>query len=551
MRKIKGLKSRLKIQCLIAGSGMALFLIGWIFLGISSVAAQDFDPSDPPEPGQAGGTYGPDLADFPPGYNPLTGLPVSDPANLELPAVLVSITNFPVSARPQAGPSFAPFIYEIFISEGMTRWMAIFYGDYPISEMPVSGECPIRREPFVATGLVVGNYIWHDGNGDGLQSIEEGPISGVCVNLYDADTDALIDDTSTDSNGFYGFNVEADKSYYIKVIRPAGMIYTDQDVGGDDGKDSDADIESGLTDIFTVTDHNMQWDVGFKGDLEELFPINIAPEDFEDIEEIDWHDPNEWIGQWMIRQVIGPIRSGRQPNKWILKWFYGGCNVDAGKSKDVDIPRCVVQFGDDETDINSAFMGVDRLKEIAEQNKPDDLLDYSSNVYSNDLPPIPSAGEAREVIMFYNFLNQAKWIFDPLSGGYLRYTDWADGSGIFYPATDRLNGRQLIFHNVIILFARHEAIKPTLIDIKLQYDQGPAILFRDGKAYKIIWNSYVDDQSRVTGRNRPIKFTDEGGDPVPLHPGQTWVHIVTYTTDAYEKTPAAWYVRFYAPPGAK
>jgi hypothetical protein len=75
---------------------------------------------------------GPD--DFPSGVNPLTGLPVSDPSNLSVPPALVSITNFPVKARPQAGLSFSPFVYEMYIGEGMTRFLAVFYGDYPQKE---------------------------------------------------------------------------------------------------------------------------------------------------------------------------------------------------------------------------------------------------------------------------------------------------------------------------------------------------------------------------------------------------------------------------------
>ena len=35
--------------------------------------------------------------------NPLTGLPVQNPALLDLPAVLVSIAHFPPAARPQSG----------------------------------------------------------------------------------------------------------------------------------------------------------------------------------------------------------------------------------------------------------------------------------------------------------------------------------------------------------------------------------------------------------------------------------------------------------------
>jgi len=58
-----------------------------------------------PQPRQQLADYGPELEDFPTGYNPLTGLPVQDPSMLNLPAVLVSISNMPVTARPQAGLS--------------------------------------------------------------------------------------------------------------------------------------------------------------------------------------------------------------------------------------------------------------------------------------------------------------------------------------------------------------------------------------------------------------------------------------------------------------
>lgn len=65
------------------------------------------------------------------GINPLTGLPVNNPENLLLPPALVSVTNFPPTARPQAGLSTSPIVFELFIGDGMTRFLAVFYGDYP------------------------------------------------------------------------------------------------------------------------------------------------------------------------------------------------------------------------------------------------------------------------------------------------------------------------------------------------------------------------------------------------------------------------------------
>src|SRR5215216_3785060 len=60
-------------------------------------------------------SYGPD--EFPVGYNPLTGQPVSDPVWLEYPAILLSVSHFPPEARPQAGFSFTPLVYEYYITE--------------------------------------------------------------------------------------------------------------------------------------------------------------------------------------------------------------------------------------------------------------------------------------------------------------------------------------------------------------------------------------------------------------------------------------------------
>ncbi|HBA90307.1 MAG TPA: hypothetical protein DCZ08_00485, partial [Anaerolineaceae bacterium] len=57
-------------------------------------------------PAPASQTFGPNLDQFPAGVSPLTGLPVTDPDNLKLPAVLVSLANFPPSARPLTGLSF-------------------------------------------------------------------------------------------------------------------------------------------------------------------------------------------------------------------------------------------------------------------------------------------------------------------------------------------------------------------------------------------------------------------------------------------------------------
>ena len=110
-----------------------------------------------PQPRIPPATYGPDK--FPQGYNPLTGQRVADASLLDIPALLISISHFPPVARPQAGFSFAPFVYEFFITEGATRHLTVFHGEFPEPEIPLHGECEIRNEPITQTELIFGNRV--------------------------------------------------------------------------------------------------------------------------------------------------------------------------------------------------------------------------------------------------------------------------------------------------------------------------------------------------------------------------------------------------------
>jgi hypothetical protein len=62
--------------------------------------------------------------------NPLTGLRVEYPEWLRKRPVMFAISNFPPSSIPHTGESFASIVFELFQGFGMTRNLAIFYGDY-------------------------------------------------------------------------------------------------------------------------------------------------------------------------------------------------------------------------------------------------------------------------------------------------------------------------------------------------------------------------------------------------------------------------------------
>jgi len=97
--------------------------------------------------------------------NPLTGLPVTNPDCLNNPPAVISITNFPASARPQAGLDFSNVVVEAYIGEGMTRFLAIFYCDYPQHPEDISKQ-PGASDPnsaFVGQiGPIRSGRIWYE-----------------------------------------------------------------------------------------------------------------------------------------------------------------------------------------------------------------------------------------------------------------------------------------------------------------------------------------------------------------------------------------------------
>ena len=461
-------------------------------------------------------------------YNPLTGLPVADPSLLELPAVLVSISHFPVTARPQAGLSFAPYVFEFYITEGATRFLTTFYGEFPAPEVPVAGNCEVRREIFTQTGIILGNQVWLDSNGNGRHEVWEHGIGGVCVNLYDANG-MLIQQTTTDSNGYYGFNVEAGR-YFVEFLKPSGMEFPQKDAADED-KDSDVDQATSRSDALDISSSILDLDAG-------LIPLAVpipAPTEFPEAK-------------------VGPVRSGRLVYADIAAFFPDSCLIYAFASPEVleQLPICA--FVTHDTQGGGYMLDINEMTQLARDSKQADKeIDYASNIYESE-PPEGGAPASR-LNVFIASLNQSAWIYSPLYESWWRYVDDADPqtAGIVHPEIDRLTGRQLHFENVIVLFAHHDVISPTNLDIHLEQDWvGDALLFRDGRMYKIRWSTVASDQELQTGRRKPIQFLSlDETTPFPLKPGHTWILIVTPETAVTEISASEWLLQFHQPPGAK
>jgi SdrD B-like domain/Protein of unknown function (DUF3048) C-terminal domain len=459
--------------------------------------------------------------------NPLTGLPVPDPSLLQLPALLVSISHFPVNARPQAGLSFAPYVFEIYITEGATRFLTTFYGEFPAPEVPIIGNCDVRREPFTQTNLILGNQVWLDSNQNNIHDAWERGVGGVCVNLYDK-TGALLQQTTTDSNGYYGFNVQAGK-YFVAFLEPPEMQFDQKDAGAEEN-DSDVDPATGRTDAVDVTSSLLHLDVG-------LIPLVIPPSTSE-----------------LAPAKVGPIRSGRLIYADIAAFFPDSCLIYAFASAEVlvHLPKCF--FVNHDIQGGGYMLDISEMVRLAkESKKPDQEIDYTSNIYSDE-PPAGGVDAAR-LHVYIAWLNQSEWLYDPLYESWWRYVDNADEqtAGVVHPEIDRLTGRQLHFENVIVLFAKHDVISPTNLDIHLEQDWvGDALLFRDGKMYKIRWSTVATDEEVQSGRRKPIQFFNLDDKTLfPLKPGHTWITVVTPDTTVAEESAGQWLLQFSQPPGAK
>ena len=71
----------------------------------------------------------PTAVTLPPPINPLTGLPASDPDLLNRRPLAIKVANYPRYIRPQSGLTLADQVFEYYIEDGLTRFIAVFYGN--------------------------------------------------------------------------------------------------------------------------------------------------------------------------------------------------------------------------------------------------------------------------------------------------------------------------------------------------------------------------------------------------------------------------------------
>jgi uncharacterized repeat protein (TIGR01451 family) len=95
--------------------------------------------------------------------------------------------------------------------------------------------------------LELGNRVWVDANGNGLQDAGEAGLPNVPVMLLGSDGVTAIMSSTTDASGYYTFTGLLSGTYSVKVTAPAGMVSTvDTATSADPDNNDDAD-DNGVT----------------------------------------------------------------------------------------------------------------------------------------------------------------------------------------------------------------------------------------------------------------------------------------------------------------
>ncbi|MEP7345470.1 MAG: SdrD B-like domain-containing protein, partial [Gemmatimonadaceae bacterium] len=135
----------------------------------------------------------------------------------------------------------------------------------------------------------IGDFVWDDLNGNGVQDAGEPGLAGITVTLSGAATAT----TTTDANGNYVFGSLFAGNYTVTLATPSGYSATPSNQGGDPLKDSDNSPVN--VPLATNSTSRLGTDFGFKQ--------NVAGE----IGDFVWYDVNE-NG---VQDVAEPGISGR------------------------------------------------------------------------------------------------------------------------------------------------------------------------------------------------------------------------------------------------
>jgi len=226
-----------------------------------------------------------------------------------------------------------------------------------------------------------------------------------------------------------------------------------------------------------------------------------------------------------IPKVVGPVRSARLSDQWIVPQ-YDGLLYFSGRSGSVGavlakhklpvlehgrVPSAYHRVGNRSAPHN---LMLDTKKGFSAAEKKGLRVLSEAKPLEFDRRSDPSTPTVESVDIPFSTSNRVKWVYDEDSGLFLRSND-----GRVH--RDQATGKQVTANNVVVMWAKyseatHDMVGSVTWDIDMG-GEGKVSVFKNGNRYNGTWKA---------DRKTPPTFTDEDGKPIKLHVGRTWFQVV-------------------------
>ncbi len=251
-----------------------------------------------------------------------------------------------------------------------------------------------------------------------------------------------------------------------------------------------------------------------------------------------------YIGEYMNRFLAlyysqdtpkaWPLRSGRLIDTQLTNMFggilvYGDADPRVETIITRDLPRRAISYslsecppvcGQATHSATGVWVDTAAVTEWANSQGMDNNRPDLSGIVFDSVPPSDGI-QVNTLDIQYISWNHGQWQYDPETGNYLRLIEAWDGTNTYplIPLIDKVNGKQVSFSNVVILFAEYEEFSPTYHDVHIwQNTSGQrAIYFRDGLMFEGTW--------LTSDPYKPVRLLNKNMQPMTLRPGTTWFII--------------------------
>lgn len=155
-----------------------------------------------------------------------------------------------------------------------------------------SGQASLNNDAGLYRKCSIGDFVWLDVNGNGLQDTGESGVGGVAVKLYNSTGTVIMTATTTVGTtstvgGAYSFENLNPGNYTVEFTAPSGYEFTSVS-GGDAAKDSDAALNGKTTTITLVSGQsNVTIDGGLfrRGSIGDFVWQDTNKDGVQDVEE--------------------------------------------------------------------------------------------------------------------------------------------------------------------------------------------------------------------------------------------------------------------------